>query len=169
MPRTRLIAFENLESRRLMASAHMVAAAHHSIASPLPLDSLLVVDQSAGSTTPNADGSYTTSTPVSGIIPGLGKVHGDWNESVDPYGNYLGPDSLQLSAPGGSVTLEFSAGNLGKIHKYPAPIGDAFAPLAQQLAGGSGAYRHVSERGTIQLITNANKDVVARMAIVSKP
>ena len=74
------------------------------------LNGTLNVDNnpSAASTVQNEDGSTTTSVPVAGQLTGLGEVHGIWNETVDSFGDYEGPDTLTLHASKGALVVAFN-------------------------------------------------------------
>ena len=111
--------FESLEARQLLSRAHGPAPARPRVAAaPLVLDGTLAVDNSPGAatTTMNIDGSMTTSVPVAGQLGALGQVHGLWNESVDAYGDYQGPDTLRLRDAKGTFTVEFNNGAAVRPH-----------------------------------------------------
>jgi hypothetical protein len=102
--------FEALEARKLLSRAP-AAIAHDqpAAAGPIVLNGTLTVDDKAATTEMNADGSSTTVFPVSGQLGALGTVHGVWDNSVDAYGDYLGPDTLSVhNAKGGVLLTEFN-------------------------------------------------------------
>ena len=110
--------FDDLEDRKLLSKAH-IAAAHpaSAVAAPLVLNGTLAVDYKAATMNMNADGSSTTVVPVSGRLGTLGGVHGDWNQSVDSYGDYEGPDTIKLHDTKGSFIITFNDQNPGKTYK----------------------------------------------------
>ena len=73
----------------------------------------LTVDYKAATMDMNTDGSSTTVVPVSGRLGTLGVVHGDWNQTIDSYGNYEGPDTIQLRDPKGTFVITFNDLNPG--------------------------------------------------------
>src|SRR5262249_11489307 len=118
------------------------------------------------STATNDDGSLTTSTPVTGVLGALGKVRGVWNESTDAYGEYSGPDTLQLRNSQGAIVVTFSTANLGKAHRTAQ--GAVFKPLPQRVVAGSGAYARATESGTIQMGTDPSHKAVETMTLASR-
>jgi hypothetical protein len=147
--------FDALESRELLTKAHH-AVAHGAPAvatAPLVLDGTLIVDNKAATTTMNADGSLTTTVPVAGRLGALGEVHGLWHESVDAYGDYTGPDTLQLRAPKGTFLVTFNNQNSPRAHQ-PAHSAASYEH-PQRVYSGTGAYTKASESGSIDLTTNA--------------
>ncbi len=157
--------FEALEARQLLSRAHVhVAVAHvaRPAATPVVLNGTLTVDNnpSATTTTQNEDGSMTASVPVAGQLGALGQVHGIWNETVDSFGDYEGPDTLTLHDSNGALVVAFNDAS-----SKPADVkvrGAVSYEHPQMVYGGTGAYARVSESGTIELTTNA-----ARTEIVS--
>lgn len=81
------------------------------------LNGTLTVDYKAATMDMNADGSSTTVVPVSGRLGTLGVVHGDWNQTIDSYGDYEGPDTIQLRDPKGTFVIAFNDGTPGKTYK----------------------------------------------------
>ena len=158
--------FESLEARQLLSRAHGPAPARPRVAAaPLVLDGTLAVDNSPGAatTTMNIDGSMTTSVPVAGQLGALGQVHGLWNESVDAYGDYQGPDTLRLRDAKGTFTVEFNNGTAVRPH------GKSRGALSyehnQMASGGAGAYARASESGSIVLTTNAGRTEVVSITL----
>jgi hypothetical protein len=165
MRHDRALGFDALETRQLLSKAHHVAAhiAPAVAAVPLVLDGTLNVNNKGASVATNADGSSTTSTPVAGVLAGLGQVHGLWNESVDSFGEYQGPDTIQLRDPQGSFVVAFSTANLGKAHRTAQ--GDVFHPLTQRVYNGTGAYARASESGSLEMNTNNAGKVIVSMTL----
>ncbi len=154
MSHARLLFFESLEARKLLSSTHAVAAhARPAVAAtPLVLNGTLTVDNKAASTMMNDDGSTTTSIPVSGQISTLGKVHGTWNESADQYGDYEGPDTIQLRGAKGLIVVAFSNANPGTaIHNGNSSLSYDHPQIVE---GGTRAYSRGIESGSIMLTTN---------------
>jgi hypothetical protein len=157
--------FEALESRELLTRPH-VAAAHPApavAAAPLVLDGTLAVDNGAASTTTNMDGSSTTSIPVAGQLGALGEVRGVWNESVDAFGDYQGPDELRLHDAQGTLLIAFNDRNPGPAR--PAAHGAVYHEQTQRLYQGTGAYAGASEVGSIELITNPSRKSVVSLTL----
>jgi hypothetical protein len=148
MRHVRSLDFDGLETRKLMTKAH---AAHPAV--PLVLDGTLAVDQKAATTTTDYAGDTLKATPVSGVLGGVGKVKGVWNEGADYYGDSLGPDTIQLHNPQGTFVISFDTAKLGKVHRTPQ--GGYFDGLPQQVHGGTGAYARATESGSIVVNTNA--------------
>src|SRR6516165_8290936 len=112
--------FEALEARKLMSRTHAaIAHAQPAAAGPIVLNGTLTVDNKAATTEMNADGSSTTVFPVSGQLGALGTVHGVWDNSVDGYGDYLGPDTLSIHNAKGGVLLTFNNQNSSGGHAPP--------------------------------------------------
>ena len=82
-------------------------------ATPVVLNGTLNVDNNpnATTTTTNDDGSMTTSVPVAGQLGALGQVRGIWNETVDSFGDYEGPDTLILHDAKGAFVVAFNNEN----------------------------------------------------------
>jgi len=136
------------------------------VTAPLALDGTLTVDSRAPTTTMNEDGSTTTSVPVVGRLGGLGVVRGVWNESVDEYGDYIGPDTLRLHAPKGAFVVEFSNQNSGPAHA--AGHGAVYYEHSQRVGAATGAYTGDAERGSIELFTNAAHTGVVSMKLATQ-
>ena len=116
MKHVRSLRFEALKARQLLSRAHVHAAVAHAArpaATPVALNGTLNVDNNpnATTTTTNVDGSMTTSVPVAGQVAGLGEVHGIWDETVDSFGDYEGPDTLILHASNGAFGVAFNNEN----------------------------------------------------------
>jgi hypothetical protein len=159
--------FEALEARKLLSRAHAaIAHAQPAAAGPIVLNGTLTVDNKAATTEMNADGSSTTVFPVSGQLGALGTVHGLWDNSVDAYGDYLGPDTLSVHNAKGGVLLTFNNQNTSGGH---APVhGPASYTHTQRLDRATGAYGRASETGTITLATNKARSLVVSLSLVSR-
>jgi hypothetical protein len=167
MSYARSLVFESLEERKLLSNAH-VAAAHAkpaAVMTPLVLSGTLTVDSKAASTTVNDDDSTTTSIPVSGQIATLGKVHGIWDESADQFGDYEGPDTIQLRGAKGMVVIAFSNANPGPA--YHNGNGSVSYQHPQIFDGGTRAYSRGAESGSIVLTTNAAHNAIASMTLTT--
>jgi len=161
--------FETLEARQLLSRAHVaVAHAARPPATPVVLNGTLTVDNnpSATTTTMNEDGSMTTSVPVAGQLGALGQVHGIWNETVDSFGDYEGPDTLTLHDSSGAVVVAFN-----NASSKPADVkarGAVSYEHPQMVYGGTGAYARPSESGSIELTTNAARTQIVSMTLHSQ-
>ena len=167
MSYARFLVFESLEERKLLSNAH-VTAAHAkpaAVRTPLVLSGTLTVDSKAASTTMNEDGSTTTSIPVSGQIAALGKVHGMWDENADQYGDYEGPDTIQLRGAKGMVVIAFSNANPGPANHNVN--GSVSYQHPQIFDGGTKAYSRGAESGSIVLTTNAAHNSIASMTLTT--
>src|SRR5271166_2434893 len=116
MKRVHSLRFEALEARQLLSRAHVhvaVARAGRPALTPVVLNGALNVDNNpiATTTTQNEDGSMTTSVPVTGQLGALGDVRGIWNETVDSFGDYEGPDTLTLHTSNGALVVAFNNAN----------------------------------------------------------
>jgi hypothetical protein len=159
--------FEALEARKLLSKIHAaVAHAAPGTAGPIVLSGTLSVDNKGAATTMNADGSSTNVVPVSGQVSPLGAVHGVWNNSVDPFGNYMGPDTLYLHSGKGGVLLTFQDANSGGGHAQGH--GAVSYTHTQRLYRGSGACAGASESGTIELTTNKARSLIVSMTLESQ-
>jgi hypothetical protein len=167
MRKLRSLRFDALEDRKLMTASH-AATAHHAAnpAAPLVLNGTLTVHARAETQTQNIDGSSTILMPVTGTIATLGKVHGQWAETTDAYGDYQGPDTIGLSNPKGSVIIAFNNANPGTAH--PNGPKAFYYQHPQVLYTASGAYKHSTESGTIDINTNASKSDVTSITLTSK-
>jgi hypothetical protein len=148
----RSLGFDDLEARQLLSKVHPGAAhpVHAAVvATPLVLSGTLAIDTKATSTINNLDGSMSQVTPVVGVLGALGEVHGVWTESVDSFGEYEAPDTIQLRNSQGAFVIEFNNANPGKAQKLGH--GAVYYQLAQRVVDGTGAYARSSETGTIQL------------------
>jgi hypothetical protein len=154
MRHARFLDFDALEGRKLLTRAHHVAAHHpHAAAAvALVLDGTLAANQKAAVTSMNADGSTMVSVPVAGVLAGLGQVRGFWNQSTDSFGEYLGPDTLQIRDARGAFVVVFN--NANPVRPQRTAAGLVFRPLPQRVHGGAGAYAHATETGTIQVTSN---------------
>ena len=132
------------------------------------LNGSLTVDNNpdAATSTTNVDGSTTTSLPVAGELSGLGRVRGIWNETLDEFGDYEGPDTLILRAAKGAFGVAFNNQN-----STPATA-KTHAPLtfdhSQKVLGGSGAYARAKKSGTIAVTTNAAQTEVVSLTLQTR-
>ena len=164
MRHDRSLAFDDLEARKLLSGVH---AAHKPAAVALALSGTLAVNQKQASTTEDMYGDNVKTTPVSGVLAGLGAVKGTWTEEDDYYGDMVGVDTVRLKGPRGSFTVSFDPTRLGKEH--PVAGGQAFAAIPQSVQGGSGTFAHAVEKGTLVLTTNAAKSAVESMTLATNP
>jgi hypothetical protein len=167
MSHVRSISFDSLESRQLLSKAHVVAAhAKPAVAATLlVLNGTLTVDNKAASTTMNEDGSTTTSIPVSGQLSALGQVRGTWEESSDQYGDYEGPDTIQLRGSKGSIVIAFSdASHLPISHPGRGSVSYQHPQL---LFSGTRAYSRTTEGGLITLTTNPARNSIETMTLTT--
>ena len=90
-----------------------MAHAARPAANPIVLNGTLTVDNNPSqvSTTENEDGSETTAIPVAGQLGGLGYIHGIWDESVDSFGDYEGPDTITMRNTKGTFVVAFNDEN----------------------------------------------------------
>jgi hypothetical protein len=160
----RCLGFETLEARMLLSRGHALAHARAAvIATPLQLNGTLAVDAQAAILNMNVDGSTTSETPVAGQLGSLGEVHGTWYESFDEYGDYLGPDTVSLHNSKGTIVIAFNDQKQVRTHKTAhGPISYVYA---QRVQGGSGAYAHAAETGTIELTTGGARKNIQSMEI----
>jgi hypothetical protein len=166
MKRNYSLGFDPLEARKLLTTAH-VSTPQPIV--PIAINGTLTVNPNDSTQFENPDSSWTTTVPVSGVINGLGKVKGTWETSVDPYGDYMGPDLLELQTktPKGSFDIAFNNVNTTKPTKVSPGVG--FYQHGQHLEQGTGAYSHVSESGSIELMVNDKKGSVTSMVLISVP
>ncbi len=157
--------FETLEARQLLSITHVaVAHAARAAAPPFILNGTLTLDNNpdASSTIRNAEGFMTTSVPVAGQLGMLGQVHGIWEETVDAHGDYEAPDELILRDSKGSFVVAFTQPAHTK-----APGGVSYE-RAQVVLGGTGAYARASERGSIEVTTNAARTQVVSLTLQTR-
>jgi hypothetical protein len=173
MRHVRPLGFDDLESRKLLTKLHH-AAVHADpapasrpaeVAAPLVLDGTLVVNSKAAQVLTDDLGDQTTASPVSGVLGGLGRVRGTWDESVDQYGEYLDPDTIQLQNSRGSFVLAFDATTTGQGQQTAQ--GMVYNGAPQQLEDGTGAYAKASESGFIQMNAKPRGTVVASLTVSS--
>ncbi len=133
-------------------------------ANPITLNGTLTVDSNPSQTTStqNADGSTTTSVPVAGQLPGIGFVHGIWDETFDSFGDYEGPDTLTLRTTKGVFAVAFNNDNTSAKVKAHGPVSYEHLQIVE---GGAGVYARATESGTIELTTNAAQTEVATMTL----
>ena len=164
MSHARALRFESLEARELLSGAGPMkpGAAHAVTAAPLVLSGTLTVDNQASTTSMDEEEDTITSTPVSGQLGTLGKVHGVWTESADQYGDYLGPDTIKIHTAKGTFVVAFSEEHTSNRHRV---AGGALAYEDPQIASqGTGAYAGAKESGSIELTTNKSRTLVETMA-----
>jgi hypothetical protein len=169
MRKTRSLGFDDLEARKLLTKVHHAALhvapvlASSSPAEVLALDGTLVANNKAATILTDGYGDQTTATPVSGVLAGLGMVHGTWDETVDGNGKYLGPDEIQLHTSKGSFIVAFDATTLGQ--GAPTAQGMVYNGAAVEVVDGTGAYAKASATGFIQENTNAKQTVIESLAL----
>ncbi len=168
MSRLRAIRLEVLESRQLLSSVHhpLASTRHVAEATPVVLTGTLTVNNRAASTTMDEQGDTTTSTPVTGKLGSLGQVRGLWNESSDMFGDYVGPDTLQLHSASGTVIVAFNNDSPGARRHVSG--GAMMTTHPQRLETGTGAFAHSAESGTIELTTNAAHNQIASFILTSQ-
>jgi hypothetical protein len=123
----------------------------------LTLDGTLAVNNAAEFSTMNADGSTTTSIPVRGQLGAAGAVRGVWNQTVDATGAITGVDVLRLHNAKGSLIVVFD--NQAQEQAQRVSRGVFSSPHTQMLYDDTGTFTGDSERGTIDVVTRANKQV----------
>jgi hypothetical protein len=155
MKHVRSLRLESLEARQMLSGTGLSAASTAPVpATQLVLNGTLKVDYGPHKSLlqVNPDSSKTRSVQVIGQLGTMGKVHGVWHESVDVYGNYDGPDTLQLSNPNGSIIIAFfnqnSPRGVAKLARGKSYV------HTQLIAGGTGAYAGAAENGSITLSTS---------------
>jgi hypothetical protein len=162
--------FDDLEARKLLTKAHIVAvhAAHAVVAAPLNLNGTLLVDNNPNATTSttNPDGSTTVAVEVTGQLGAAGAVQGFWTETYDSMGDNAGVDVLRLHNAKGSLILEFNVANPGRA--MPAGRGAVFHEYAQKLFDATGAFAGTTEGGSIELITNRAQSIIATLSLHTK-
>jgi hypothetical protein len=160
---------ETLEVRELLSRAR-IAIAHHrprvAVSTPIALDGTLSVKNRASSMTMNADGSSSTTTPVSGQLGALGKVRGIWTESTDNLGSPSGNDTIRLHNSKGALVIVLSNQTSGRA--ISAGHGIVSYNRAQQVVGLPGAYAHVSEKGMVELTSNKANTGIATMVVTTQ-
>ena len=166
MTHVHFLRFETLEARQLLSMTHVaVAHAARAAAPPFVLNGTLTVDNNpdASSTIRNAEGLMTTSVPVAGQLGTLGQVHGIWEKTVGAHGDYYqAPDELILRDSKGSFVVAFTQ----PAHtKAPGVVS---YERAQVVLGGTGAYARASERGSIEVTTNAARTQVVSLTLQTR-
>jgi hypothetical protein len=157
----RPLVFESLEEKRLLSASHVAAHARPAVAAtPLVLTGTLKVDNNAATTSEDDEGDVMIATPVAGQLGSLGEVHGTWNTAEDEFGDYLGPDTLQLHTAKGSIDVQFNEQDIDSVHHVAKGPSETIDP--QLASDGTRAYARTRESGTIELTTNpARTDVVS--------
>jgi hypothetical protein len=178
MRHVRSLGFDDLESRKLMTKVHP-AAAHidpfppasstpptaAEVAAPqtLTLQGTLTANTKAARIITDDFGDQTTATPVSGVLAGIGLVHGTWDESADEAQQYLGPDSIQLHNSKGSFVIGFDATSLGQ--SVQTSQGTVYPGAGLQLDNGTGIYANATASGYVQEVTNARQTVIEGLTL----
>lgn len=170
MRANRPLTFDGLETRQLLTSAKPLGSPSlaggdvHAMVSSLPVDlgGTLAVNAQGKQAYYDASGDTDVTMPIRGTLAGVGAVRGFWVQSQDPYGNIAGPDELQLHNAKGSFTVSFhnpiaTAGSAAAKVKArsSAPAGGqspTTVSAAQHVTGGSKAYNHATESGTVTLM-----------------
>ena len=94
----------------------------------------------------------------------MGRVHGTWNETLDEFGDYEGPDTLILRNAKGAFGVAFNNQNSTPANaSTPSPINHS-----QKVLGGTGAYARASESGSIELTTNAARTQVVSLTLQTR-
>jgi hypothetical protein len=166
MKHARSFGFDALESRMLLSSGHDTAAHHAARAdaatgAALVLSGTLTVDNRAAIMQTDAESDSINQTPVSGDLGALGEVHGVWTETFDTYGDYIGPDTIALHSSKGTIVVDFNDQNI--LQSRAVKKGPATYEYAQRVQGGTDAFVHTSETGTLVLTTNAPRTSIATM------
>jgi hypothetical protein len=144
----------------------MPHAKHAVAATTLVLSGTLNVDNKAATTSTDSEGDTMTMIPVAGQLGALGTVHGFWNETVDAYGDYLGPDTVQLRDPQGIFVVAFNNGNAVRAQHL---AGGAVAyKHPERVLDGTGSYARTIERGTIELTTNGARSDVETLTLATQ-
>lgn len=169
MKHTRSIGFEALEGRMLLSTAHVArdrAPRRETVAVPLVLTGTLAVDSTAATTATDDMGDSINETPVAGNLGTLGKVRGTWYETFDQYGDYMGPDTIQLRNAKGTVVVAFNDQDATSAHgtKHGA---ESYVYPQRGLAGG-GAIGRGEETGTVELNTNPGRTSIQTMVITTE-
>jgi hypothetical protein len=166
MKRVPSLRFDLLEARELLSTAHATAHAARAAAAPLVLNGTLTVDAQAAQPVSNVDGSSKVSIPVVGKLGTLGPVHGYWDVSFDSLGNRMEPETLGLRDAKGTFTLEFK--NQNPSSSKARTHGPLSYVHPQLLTDGTGAYARATERGTVELTSNATRTQVVSLTLHTK-
>jgi len=157
--------FEALEARQLLSNTH-VALVHATLAAgpALGLNGTLTVDNNPGasSTIRNGQGLTTTSVPVAGQLGALGHVRGVWDRTVDAHGDPAAPDELVLHNSKGSFVVAFTQ----PVHEKALRVVSYERP--QVVLGGTGAYARATERGLIEVTSNAARTQVVSLTLQTR-
>jgi hypothetical protein len=166
MRRVRSLSFEPLEERKLLSRAHVAVHSKPAVATTaLVFNGTLRVDNNAATMSEDDEGDTTTSTPVSGQLGPLGQVRGIWNTSDDEYGDYLGPDTLQLRTAKGTFVVAFSEQNTDSASHLHGGATDTVDPQLGSV--GTGAYAHERESGTIGLTSNSARNEIVSLTLTT--
>jgi hypothetical protein len=170
MNRGRALNLEPLEARQLLAHAHHQAAhaAAAPVSAPLVIDGALTVVNRSAIMTTNDDGSSTSETPVSGVLGSMGKFQGTWYETVDAYGDYEGPDTIQLHNSKGTILIAFNDQNPVKSGGGSSTQSALERVYSQKVLAGAGAYAKATEAGTIEVVLNPARTGVKTMELQSQ-
>ena len=163
----RPLCFESLEEKKLLSGSHVAAHNRAAVATTLlELTGTLKVHNQAAMTSTDENGDVMTSTPVTGQLGSLGEVRGTWNTASDEYGDYMGPDTLQLRTANGSFVVQFSEQNIDSVQHL---AGGATETVHPQLASdGTRAYARAKESGTIELTSNPARTAVGSMTLTAQ-
>jgi hypothetical protein len=162
MNRPRHLCFESLEDRKLLSTAHAAAHTRRTVVTtPLVLSGTLNVNNKATMSSMDEQGDTTTTTPVAGQLVGLGEVRGTWTTGSDEYGDYMGPDTLELHDSKGTFLVAFSEQNTSSVERLPGGAQESIHP--EITSGGTRAYVHAKGGGSIAMTTNAARKVVETM------
>ena len=165
MRHARALRFESLEAKCLLskASVALTHVATAAVETPIVLDGTLALDNNAATSTQNVDGGSTTTTPVTGRLATLGKVHGVWNETVDAYGDVTGLDALRLRNAKGTIVVEFNNADPGTAHH--AAHGAVYYQESQRIGAIAGAYSDSTESGSIELFPNSGRSAIVSIVL----
>lgn len=173
----RPLSFDGLEGRQLLSAARPLGAPSlaggtvHAMVSSLPLDlsGTLTVNPQGKQAYYDPSGDTDVSMPIRGTLAGVGAVRGFWVQSQDANGNLDGPDELQLRNAKGAVTISFNnpiaAGGSAAARvkaNSSGPGGQATVAISadQHVTGGSKAYNHAAESGTVVLtVANSGRSI----------
>ena len=166
MRQDRSLRFECLEDRSLLSTVHYSAAHHAAATVPVVLSGTLSVNNHATTSAMNGDGSSTVTAPLKGQVGGMGQVRGIWEETTDSFGGFSGPDMIRLHNAKGTVVLTFDNQNSASPHRDAN--GAFYYEHTQRALGGTGAFAHAAESGTIQLLMRTPKANVNSIVLNSQ-
>jgi hypothetical protein len=164
MTHVRSLRFEILEGRQFLSTAH-VAAAHATpaFAPALVLNGTLTLDNNPGaSTIRNGEGEATTSVPVAGQLGTLGQVDGTCDETVHVHGDHAALDELILRNAKGSIIVAFTQ------PAHTKALSGVSFERTQVVWGGTGVYAGATERGSVEVTTNAAGTQVVSLTLQTR-